>query len=101
MVVIDKRNNSFKPLISIVTATYNAAAHLQGLIASIKAQTDRDFEWVVADGSSSDDTLDILKRIEGVSMLVDSQPDYGIYDAFNRAIKLARGDYYLDRKAHV
>ena len=95
MIVVDTRDSRSKPLISIITATYNAASHLPKLIESIKVQTDRDFEWVVADGASSDDTLDLLRHVEGLSLLVDSRPDCGIYDAFNRAIRLARGEYYV------
>jgi len=95
LIVVDTRDSRYKPLISIITATYNATSHLPKLIESIKAQIDRDFEWVVADGASSDDTLDLLRHVEGLSMVVHSRPDCGIYDAFNSAIRLARGEYYV------
>ncbi|WP_142804410.1 glycosyltransferase [Tepidiphilus sp. J10] len=83
--------------ISIITATYNAAAHLPRLIESLLAQTDQDFEWVVADGGSADGTLDLLEQVKSKfkRLIVDSRPDFGIYDALNRAIKLAEGDYYV------
>lgn len=85
-----------KPVtISVITATYNAAAHLPKLIESLRAQTDKDFEWVVADGSSSDGTLGLLKDAADISITVSSQPDFGIYDALNRAIKISKGEYYL------
>lgn len=82
--------------ISIITATYNAAKHLPGLIGSLQNQTDQDFEWVVADGASTDGTLTLLKEAQTrFRVVVDSRPDFGIYDALNRAVKMASGDYYL------
>lgn len=83
--------------LSIITATYNAAKHLPRLIDSLLAQTDQDFEWVVADGGSTDGTLELLEqaRPRFKRLIVDSRPDFGIYDALNRAIKLASGDYYV------
>jgi len=84
-----------KPTISVVTATRDAAAHLPQLIESLRAQTDRDFEWVVADGASSDGTMALLQSAGGLHAVISSQPDFGIYDALNRAIKLASGDYYI------
>jgi glycosyltransferase involved in cell wall biosynthesis len=85
------------PTISIVTATYNAADLLPRLVASLKAQTDQDFEWVVADGGSSDDTVKIVEdaKVSLRQVVLTSQPDFGIYDALNRAIKVSRGKYYL------
>lgn len=81
--------------ISIITATYNAANHLPNLINSLKAQTTQNFEWVVADGCSSDNTLSLLNEIRDLKVTISSQPDFGIYDALNRAIKLSKGDYYV------
>ncbi len=81
--------------ISIVTATFNAAGHLPRLIASLRAQTDKAFEWVVSDGASTDSTIDLLSDIYDLNIVLDSRPDFGIYDALNRAIKLSKGEYYL------
>lgn len=83
--------------LSIITATYNAAQHLPRLIDSLLAQTDQDFEWVVADGGSTDGTLELLEqaRPKFKRMIVDSRPDFGIYDALNRAIKITTAEYYL------
>lgn len=83
--------------ISIVTATYNAAAVLPRLIESLLAQTDQDFEWVVADGGSTDGTLEILEnaKLKLKNVVIDSRPDFGIYDALNRAVKLSTGEYYV------
>ncbi|BDV00879.1 glycosyl transferase [Thermodesulfomicrobium sp. WS] len=86
-----------KVSISVVTATYNAAAHLPRLIDALAAQTDADFEWVVADGASTDGTLALLEQAKArlKNVVVDSRPDFGIYDALNRAVKLAQGEYYI------
>lgn len=82
--------------LSIVTATYNAAGVLPDLVESLKAQTDQNFEWVVADGGSTDGTLEVLKAAaESLDVRVDSRRDFGIYDALNRSIRLIRGNYYL------
>ncbi|WP_460193600.1 glycosyltransferase [Thermosynechococcus sp. FA-CM-4201] len=83
------------PSISIITATYNAAEHLPGLIESIRQQTDKDFEWIVIDGASQDRTLEIIKNARDVITDYVSEPDCGIYHALNKGIKFARGDYYL------
>jgi len=81
--------------ISVITATYNAARDLPRLVESLQSQTDKKFEWVVADGASNDGTLELLDSINDIDIVVDSQPDFGIYDALNRAIKLSKGNYYL------
>jgi glycosyltransferase involved in cell wall biosynthesis len=81
--------------ISVITATYNAAKLLPTLIASLRAQTDKHFEWVVADGGSTDGTLALLKNIEDLNITLTSEPDCGIYDALNRAIKLSTNEYYI------
>lgn len=81
--------------ISIVTSTFNAGKHLPALIESLRWQTDKDFEWVVADGASTDDTMDLLKSITDINIVISSQPDFGIYDALNRAIGLSSGEYYI------
>ena len=81
--------------ISVVTATYNCAGQLPDLLQSLQKQTDRNFEWIVADGGSSDGTLELLGSIADMDIVISSQPDFGIYDALNRALKRASGDYYI------
>ena len=81
--------------LSVVTATYNSAQHLPRLIESLRGQTDPDFEWVVADGGSRDATLELLAATAPLKPKVSSCPDFGIYDALNRAIRLSSGDYYV------
>lgn len=88
---------STAPTISIVTATYDAAALLPRLVVSLREQSDQDFEWIVADGGSIDDTVQIVEeaKISLRKVVLMRQPDFGIYDALNRAIKSAQGNFYL------
>jgi glycosyltransferase involved in cell wall biosynthesis len=79
------------PLISIVIATRNAAATLPQCLESIRAQTFRDFEAIVMDGASTDATAEIVARFGAA--IWRSEPDAGIYDAWNKALKLARGEW--------
>lgn len=81
--------------ITVVTVTYNAAQVLPDLIESLRAQTDRNFEWVVVDGASTDGTVDLIKSARDIVSSWVSEPDCGIYDAMNKAVRLAGGQYYL------
>jgi len=81
--------------ISIITVTFNAASALPALIDSLRAQVDRDFEWVVMDAASTDGTVDILQAAGDLVGPWRSEPDFGIYDAMNKALRLASGEYYL------
>jgi glycosyltransferase involved in cell wall biosynthesis len=83
------------PMFSIVTATFNCGELLTRTIESLRAQTCADFEWIVVDGASKDDTV---TRIRAAGDLVDrwiSEPDEGIADAWNKGIALATGRYVL------
>lgn len=79
--------------ISIIIATYNAARTLRQALDSIKYQTYKDIETIVIDGKSTDDTLNIIQEYNDVVTKWISEKDYGIYDAFNKGIDLATGDY--------
>lgn len=82
-----------KPLISVITITYNAASTIGVTMASVAAQTCRDYEHVVIDGASRDATLEIARSYEGVRIL--SEPDKGLYDAMNKGLRMARGEYVI------
>ncbi|WP_164920801.1 glycosyltransferase [Thermosynechococcus vestitus] len=79
----------------MITATYNAAQHLPGLIESVRQQSDRAFEWIVIDGASEDGTLDLIRGAQDVITDYVSEPDFGIFHALNKGIQRATGDYYL------
>lgn len=87
-------NNQFVK-ISILTATYNAAEHLPRLMESLRAQIDQDFEWIVMDGGSKDNTVALLRDAGDIVSHWKSEADFGIYHALNKAVTLATGTYYL------
>ena len=83
------------PLVSIITSTLNAARELPHTIASLASQRGASFEWIVVDGASSDGTVALLERQAGQFARWTSEPDAGIYDAWNKACPRARGDWLL------
>ncbi len=83
------------PLISVITITYNAAATLPITMESVGEQTFKDFEHVVIDGASTDDTLAIARSMGTQSLRIVSERDNGLYDAMNKGIKFSRGRYLL------
>lgn len=88
-------NQPSKLLISVITPTYNAEKYLPRIIQSLRNQTNHDFEWIVTDGASTDNTLSLLSEVKDINLRVDSRSDFGIYDAMNRAIRMASTPYYL------
>ena len=84
-------------MISIITATKNCDSVLPRLIESLRAQTCQDFEWIIADGGSTDETVKLIDhaREDLRSVILASNEDFGIYDALNKAIKSASGDFYV------
>ena len=81
------------PLLSIITVVYNAKRALLKTYESIEAQSGFDFEWIVIDGGSTDGTLEIISSIEDVPIRWVSELDSGIYDAMNKGIEKAKGEY--------
>lgn len=83
------------PLISIITITFNAELTLPATMKSVAAQTWQDFEHVIIDGASVDNTVDIARKLGGRDVRILSERDNGLYDAMNKGLKLARGKYVL------
>lgn len=82
-------------MISIITATFNSARTLKDTIQSVLRQTNKDFEYLIIDGGSTDETIDIVKSYESEfsgRLKWVSEKDQGIYDAMNKGIKMASGD---------
>lgn len=88
----DRRVNPM-PRLSIIIATWQAAATLERCLASIIGQTFVDWELLIADGASSDGTVDIIRSHEEHISWWHSGPDHGIYDAWNKALAHASGEY--------
>lgn len=82
-----------KPKFSIITVTYNAASVIEPTLASVAAQSYRNFEYLLIDGGSTDDTVAKAKASGIEFAYVVSERDNGLYDAMNKGIKLAEGDY--------
>lgn len=83
------------PRFSIITICRNEAAQILVTCESILSQSCRDYEWIVIDGASDDGTLDILGEHRASMAVLVSEPDRGIYDAMNKGIAHARGDYLV------
>jgi len=82
-------------LITVVTATFNAADQLPYTLASMRQQSFRDVEWLVVDGGSADGTVELLRENADLVNWWISEPDRGIYDAWNKACSHARGEWLL------
>ncbi len=80
------------PRISIVTITYNSAATLEETILSVVGQDYPALEYVIIDGGSTDETLEVIKKYRDRIQVVVSEPDKGISDAFNKGIRKATGE---------
>lgn len=78
--------------ISLLTVSYNSAATIQDTIQSVRSQDYKDIEYIVVDGNSKDATLDIIKSNQSFIAKWISEPDNGIYDAMNKALRMATGD---------
>lgn len=83
----------FYPTISIITVTYNAADDLEKTVQSVVNQTYDNIEYIIIDGKSTDNTQIILDKYKEKITKIISEPDKGIYDAMNKGISLASGQY--------
>ena len=81
--------------ISIITICFNAADDLKKTIKSVRGQVFNDYEYIVVDGGSKDATSEIIKSNADVITKWVSEPDKGIYDAMNKGIKMATGDWVI------
>lgn len=82
-----------KPLISVITITYNAEKTLPATIESVLSQNFDDFEHLIIDGASTDRTLEIARRNKEARII--SERDNGLYDAMNKGIDNAKGEYLI------
>ena len=90
-----------KPKISIITSTYNSGKTLKDTIESILHQTYENVEYIIVDGASSDNTVEIIKSYEAVfkekkiEYKWKSEPDNGVYNAWNKALKMISGNWVV------
>ena len=82
-----------KNIISVITVCYNAKSNLEKTILSVLNQTYSNIEYIIIDGGSTDGTIDIIKRYDDKITYWQSEPDNGIYDAMNKGIQKANGEW--------
>ena len=84
-------------MITLVTVTYNAATVLQRTLDSVASQSYKDYEHLIIDGASADATARMAQQYQQSQpdgqVIVLSEPDKGLYDAMNKALRMAKGDY--------
>jgi glycosyltransferase involved in cell wall biosynthesis len=80
---------------SIITICYNASATIERTLRSVTGQTWTDREYIIVDGASKDSTLEIISRYRDKVDILVSEPDKGLYDAMNKGLKLATGNYVI------
>lgn len=87
--------------VSVVTVCYNAEASIGNTLKSVLEQSYRDFEYVIIDGASKDNTLKIIDSFKadfeknGIALKVISEKDNGIYDAMNKAVRYCDGEWII------
>lgn len=86
-------DHSGNGLISVITVVLNEKERLEKTIQSVINQTYKNIEYIIIDGGSTDGTLDVIKNYQYAIHAWISEPDKGIYDAFNKGIRLASGDW--------
>lgn len=87
--------NMADPTISIITVCYNAAGTIEETICSVLGQTWKNIEYIIVDGASKDNTLNIVQKYRSRIARIISEKDKGLYDAMNKGLQLATGDYVL------
>lgn len=83
----------YKPLISVVTVSYNAVTTIEQTILSVVNQSYNNIEYIIIDGGSTDGTVDIIKKYADKIAYWISEPDGGIYYAMNKGINVATGEW--------
>lgn len=83
------------PLFTIITVTYNASQTLPATLKSVREQSCRLYQYIVVDGASTDDTVKLARESGIENIEVHSEPDRGLYDAMNKGLGFAKGDYVI------
>ena len=83
----------YQPTISVITICYNAGAHLRLTVASVCTQDYPNIEYIIIDGASTDGSLDTICEYRDRISKIVSEKDKGIYDAMNKGLHLATGEY--------
>ncbi|KQR72065.1 glycosyltransferase family 2 protein [Pedobacter sp. Leaf176] len=83
------------PKLTVITIVYNNVRDIERTIKSVLNQTHKNTEYIIIDGKSTDGTLEIIEKYKANISKIVSEPDKGIYDAMNKGLAVATGDYVL------
>jgi glycosyltransferase involved in cell wall biosynthesis len=81
------------PLVTVITAVFNGVSTIKRCIQSVVDQDYPYVEHIIVDGGSTDGTIDVLREYENRIAIWISEPDHGVYDAWNKGLRLARGEW--------
>lgn len=90
---MQKSKLDYQPLVTVVTVVYNAVALIEATIKSVLGQSYSNLEYIIIDGGSTDGTIDVIRRYEDQLAYFVTEPDHGIYDAMNKGLAHAKGDW--------
>ena len=92
-----------KPIISIITVVYNCVDLLSNTIKSVADQTYPNVEYIIVDGGSSDGTVEVIEKYANHISQWIREPDKGLYDAMNKGLKMATGDFvwFMNAGDHI
>jgi len=82
-----------QPRFSVITVTFNAEEWIERTMLSVLSQSYSNIEYIIIDGASKDSTVDIIKQYAAGITYWQSEPDHGIYEAMNKGLQHATGDY--------
>ena len=91
--LVDLTGHDERPLVSIITTTFNAAHTLRACIDSVQAQDYPNLEHIIVDGASTDGSIALLSSYTATNIHWRSEPDAGIFDAWNKGLARARGEW--------
>ena len=83
-----------KHIISICTPTFNSEKYLEKTIKSVIGQGYKNIQFIIIDGGSTDKTIEIIKKYKNHIDYWVSEKDKGIYDAWNKGLKVAKGEFF-------
>lgn len=88
-----KESHKDNPLVTVITVVYNDGSNLEETIKSVLTQKYKNIEYIIIDGGSNDNTLDVIRKYESKIDYWVSERDFGIYDAMNKGISAANGQW--------
>ena len=81
--------------VSVITVSFNAVSCIERTIKSVISQRYNDFEYIIVDGQSNDGTIEIIQKYHAYISKWISEPDRGIYNAMNKAVRICSGEYCI------